>query len=83
MNRINRTLSQTGEGDGFAAAGYSSQAIRVAQLVLYRLVAANRNRRRLFEYNLRSFPPTLQYRFGSRPISHLGNEAVLRVGVNR
>jgi hypothetical protein len=80
VNRVYRTLSETGEGEGFAAVRRS--ALRFARS-WSDLHAANRYRRRPFEYNLRSFPPTLQYRFGSRPLVFQGNEETVCVGVNR
>ena len=79
VNGIYRTLSQTGEGEGFAAVGRSPLRWSWSDRP-----AANRsNRRRPFEYNLRPFPPTLQNRFGSHFLSDRANEGAAGVGVDR
>ena len=80
MNRIYRTLSQTGEGEGFAAVRRSG--LRLAGPVVTGC-SQQICRRRPFEYNLRPFPPTLQYRFGSHSLSDRENEGTVGVGVDR
>lgn len=78
-----RTLSQTQvEGEWFTVVRWSR--LRVAGNVSGS-VAANINRRRPFEYNLRLFLPTLQYAlpvwFALRGFHE--SEETVRVGVNR
>jgi hypothetical protein len=51
--------------------------------VMYRLVAAKDSEEGRSSYNLRSFPPTLQYRFGSRSVFITWNDETVGVGVIR
>ena len=79
MDRICRTLSQTGEGEKTKVRRCQAlQAARSRQIT--GSVAVNSNRRRPFEYNLRPFPPTLQFRFASFSVIHMENDSRYAVG---